>query len=98
MSDEERLREIAKLLEELRDNQKTQLERQGEALAIQKKQFELFLQQHDKTVAIQNRAESIQDRSAQLVAGVRRLFPVIVGVLVLLILYVTWLLFRLKVL
>jgi hypothetical protein len=96
VSDEERFDKITWLLEELRDNQKTQLERQGEALAIQKKQFELFLQQHDKTVAIQKRAESIQDRSAQLVTGVRRLFPVVVGVLVILILYVTLLLFRMK--
>ncbi len=97
MSDDERFEKITRLLEDLRDNQRTQLERQAEALDIQKKQFELFLLQHDKTVAIQNRAESIQERSAQLVTGVRRLFSVIVGVLLVLILYVTWLLHKLKV-
>ena len=97
MSDEERFEKVARLLEELRDNQRTQLERQAEALALQKKQFELVLQQHDKTVAIQNRAESIQERGAQLVTAARRLFPAVLGVIIVLIAYVTWLIFRTKV-
>lgn len=94
MSDQEQIEKITRLLEELRDNQRTQLERYTEVLAIQKKQLELFQQQHDKTMALQTRAESLQERSAQMVNVARRMFPFMIGILIILIAYVTWLLVR----
>ena len=61
MSETETLERIARLLEEIRDGQRIQLERQTETLALQKEQFQ-------RTQKLQERAEAIQDRSAQLVA------------------------------
>jgi hypothetical protein len=82
------------LLKEIRDNQKLQLERQAEALAIQKEQFEIFKKQMEQTQRIQDRAEKLQDKSAQIIGGARKVFVVVVPILFLLILYVSWLLFR----
>lgn len=87
MSDAEKLDRIARLLEEIRDGQKTQLERQADALALQKEQFE-------RTHKLQERAEAIQDRSARLVGRVQRFVPFAMAVVVILIGYVSWLLFR----
>lgn len=56
----DKLERIARLLEEIRDGQKLQL----------------------------------QDRSALLVGRVQRFMPIAMGVVVILILYVSWLLFR----
>jgi hypothetical protein len=87
VSDAEKLDRIARLLEEIRDGQKTQLERQADALALQKEQFE-------RTHKLQERAEAIQDRSARLVGRVQRFVPFAMAVVVILIGYVSWLLFR----
>ena len=87
MSDAEKLDRIARLLEEIRDGQKTQLERQADTLALQKEQFE-------RTHKLQERAEAIQDRSARLVGRVQRFVPFALAVVVILIGYVSWLLFR----
>ena len=87
MSDAEKLDRIARLLEEIRDGQKVQLERQADTLALQKEQFE-------RTHKLQERAEAIQDRSARLVGRVQRFVPFALAVVVILIGYVSWLLFR----
>ena len=77
MSDSEKLEQIARLLEEVRDNQRTQLERQGEALAIQKEQFQTYLKQQEKAGQLQDRAEAIQVRSSNLIKGIQRFVPVV---------------------
>ena len=87
MSETETLERIARLLEEIRDGQRIQLERQTETLALQKEQFQ-------RTQKLQDRAEAIQDRSAQLVGRVHRFVPFATAVVVILIGYVSWLLFR----
>lgn len=87
MSDAEKLDRIARLLEEIRDGQKAQLQRQADTLALQKEQFE-------RTHKLQERAEAIQDRSARLVGRVQRFVPFAMAVVVILIGYVSWLLFR----
>ena len=94
MYEMERLELIARLLEEVRDNQKVQIERQAESLAIQKEQYQIFLKQHEKTAKIQERAEAIQDKSANLVNKIQRFVPFAIAVVFVLILYLTWLLFR----
>ena len=58
MSDADALQRIARLLEEVRDNQRVQIERQAEALGMQKEQLDLVLQQHQKTARLQDRAEA----------------------------------------
>ena len=51
--------QLAALLKEICDNQKLQLERQAQALAIQKEQFEIFKKQMEQTQRIQDRAERL---------------------------------------
>jgi len=48
----------------------------------------------DKAEKLQERAAAIQDRSAQLVGRVQRFVPFAMAVVVILIGYVSWLLFR----
>lgn len=94
MSDTDQQERIARLLEEIRDQQKTQLERQAESLALQKEQFQLVSKQYEKAAKIQERAEAIQEKSAKLISLVRRFVPVAMGVVVVIIIYLTWLLLR----
>jgi hypothetical protein len=94
LSDTEKLEQITALLEEVRDNQRTQLERQAESLAIQKEQFQGFLKQQEKASQLQDRAEAIQAKSSLLLKGVQRFVPVVMVVVVLLIGFVAWLLLR----
>jgi uncharacterized membrane protein (DUF106 family) len=94
LSDTDKLERIARLLEEVRDQQKVQLERQMESLALQKEQHQLVLKQYEKAAKIQDRAEAIQDKSAKLINLVRRFVPVAMAVIVVIIVYLTWLLLR----
>lgn len=82
MSETEKLERIARLLEEIRDGQKIQLDRQSETLTLQKEQFQ-------RTQKLQDRAEVIQDRSAQLVGRLHRVMPFVLAVVVILIAYVS---------
>lgn len=94
MSEADQLERIARLLEEVRDNQRAQIERQLESLSIQKAQHQTFLNHQEKTAQLQQRAEAIQERSARLVGGIQRIVPIVVIIVFLLIAYVSWLLFR----
>lgn len=75
------------LLEQIRDNQMT-------ALAMQKEQFELFRRQVERTERIQDRAEELQARSAGIMNTARRSLAIVLPVVILLIAYLTWLIFR----
>jgi hypothetical protein len=87
--------EVTALLREIRDGQKVQLERQAEAIALQREQMALVREQAERATSIQDRAEQIQARSAQLVSGSRRALMVVLPIVVVLIAYVSWLIFRL---
>ena len=84
---------VIELLEELRDNQRLQLERQAEALTMQKRQLELVEQQLERSERLQARAEQLQEKSGQLMERGRKVFLVVIPVLILLLAYVSWLLF-----
>ena len=88
------LERVAQLLAEIRDGQRAQLEQQGESIRVQREQFELVRRQAERTERIQDRAEQIQDRSAQLLGISRRLMFVVLPIIVALIGYLSWLLFR----
>ncbi len=79
--------EMIALLREIRDNQQRMLERQAEHTGLVREQAE-------RASRIQDRAEQIQARSAQLVSGSRKVLAVLLPVIVALIAYVTWLIFR----
>ena len=99
-------------LEEIRGNQRLQLEHQAEALSLQREQiaalyklheealtlrresFAIVLKQQERTERIQDRAEAIQAKGAQLVAGSRKVLAIVVPVIVALIIYISWLIFR----
>jgi uncharacterized membrane protein (DUF106 family) len=85
---------IAALLEQIRDNQAEQLARQREALELQKSQFELVRRQAERTERIQDRAEELQSRGAGLVKAARRSLAVLIPLVIALIVYVSWLIFR----
>ena len=74
-------------LKEISDNQKLQL-------ALQREQFAVFQRQADRHALIQDRAENIQAKGAQIVAVARRTLFVILPIVTFLIIYVSWLLFR----
>ena len=93
MSDQDSQR-LIRVLEEIRDNQKLLPDRQAEGLALQREQCALVQKQHERVERVQDRAEQIQTTSAQLVAGSRKLLVVHVPIIIALIAYVTWLLFR----
>jgi ABC-type uncharacterized transport system involved in gliding motility auxiliary subunit len=57
--------EVAALLREIRDQQRLQLERQAEALAMQRDQFALYRSQLDRVERINDRAEAIQGRAGK---------------------------------
>lgn len=75
------------LLEQIRDNQ-------AAALAMQKEQFELFRRQLERSERIQDRAEELQARGAGIMNTARRSLAFVLPVVILLIAYLTWLIFR----
>ena len=75
------------LLERLRDNQ-------ASALAMQKEQFELVRRQVERTERIQDRAEELQARGMGIMKTARRSLALVLPVVILLILYLSWLIFR----
>ena len=85
---------IVAVLEQIRDNQAEQLARQREALEFQKSQFELVKRQADRAERIQDRAEELQAKGAGIVKTARRSLSLILPVVVLLIIYLSWLIFR----
>jgi uncharacterized membrane protein (DUF106 family) len=93
MSEHDMQRLLA-VLEEIRDHQKIQLERQAEALALQREQFAIVQKQHERAERIQDRAEAIQAMSAKLVSGSRKVLAFVLPLIIVLVIYLTWLLFR----
>jgi uncharacterized membrane protein (DUF106 family) len=83
-----------KVLEELRAGQQQQLKMQAEALDMQRANFDLIKEQYERANKIQDRAEKIQQSGAQLVANARKSMVVAIPVIVLLLGFAGWLLFR----
>jgi uncharacterized membrane protein (DUF106 family) len=88
------LARIAALLEQIRDNQSELLARQREALEFQKSQLELVRRQSERTEKIQDRAEELQARGAGIMTIARRSLAIVLPIVFLLIVYLTWLIFR----
>jgi hypothetical protein len=93
MNDQDSQR-LLRILEELRDNQKVQLERQAEALVLQREQFALIQRQYERHERLQDRAEHLQGKHAQLVAGTRIALAITLPLITVLLLYLSWLIFR----
>jgi hypothetical protein len=93
MNADESVKLIA-LLEEIRAGQKLQIERQAEALELQRQQFSVFQEQAARAEKIQQKAELLQDKGASLVGRARKALVFILLVVVVLIGYVSWILLR----
>jgi uncharacterized membrane protein (DUF106 family) len=78
---------IESLLEAIRDNQ-------AAALALQKEQLELVRRQLERAERIQNRAEELQSRGMGIMTTARRLLAIVLPIVILLIVYLSWLIFR----
>lgn len=87
MMNDENARLLLTALKEISDNQQLQL-------ALQREQFALVQRQAERHEVIQDRAENIQAKGAQIMAVARRTLFVILPIVTFLILYVSWLLFR----
>ena len=89
---------IISLLQEIRDDQRLQLERQAEAFILQREQFALVQKSQERAEKLQTRAEAMQDRSAQMIARSRKalafVLPLVVLIVVALAVYVAWLVLR----
>lgn len=85
---EQQAQEIIRLLEAMQTSQQLQIERQGEALALQQKQFALMEKQFERVERINDKAEKIQDRHAQALQKWDKYFYLVV---VALLAYVSWL-------
>jgi putative ABC transport system substrate-binding protein len=89
MNDEQAER-IARLLEEIRDGQRLQLERQAQAL---QRQDELLAQQRERLAGLSKRSEQADQllaKSAKVVAGARILALVALPFVVLLAIFLAW--------
>jgi uncharacterized membrane protein (DUF106 family) len=86
--------EAVEVLKEIRANQRIQLERQAQALALQKEQFEMVKAQYARAEKIQDRAEAIQDTGAKMMGTARKAMAIILPVVIALVIYLSWLIFR----
>ena len=78
---------IESLLEAIRDNQ-------AAALALQKEQLELVRRQLERAERIQDRAEELQSRGMGIMTTARRSLAIVLPIVILLIVYLSWLIFR----
>ena len=76
-----------KILSEMRDLQR-------ESLALSREQFAMAKKQFERAEALHTRAEKIQERSESMLSGARKAMVVIVPIIVVSLLYLTWLIFR----
>jgi hypothetical protein len=93
-------RKMIALLEEIRDGQQLQLrrqaealERQTEALGMQRQHYENLQIQSGKARELQERAEKIQAGSARLIGGARVLVLTVAPLAALLLVFVCWMVF-----
>lgn len=90
--DDQQADRIVRLLEQIRDGQQLQLERQAQAL---QRQEELVAQQRERLAGLSQRSDQAQrllDRSARVVAGARVLAFVALPIAVLILAFVVWVL------
>ena len=88
---EQQIAMLIELLQDIRENQRLQVERQLEGLSLQKEQFEIVKIQFERAEKISAKAELIQEKGAQLIAASRKSLKVILPIVFILIAYVSWL-------
>jgi len=94
--DKEDVDRLAGLLGEIRGGQRQQLERQEEALTLQRQHFEIAKTQYDRANAINDRAERIQAKSAALIDRSGRVFKIVLPIIVVLLGVAAWMAFCIR--
>lgn len=83
---------VTQILEEMKQNQQRLLEQQTESLALQREHIQLVRTLAHKPGDFHGEGERFQRRGAGMMDKTRQLFLVIIGLLVLLLFYVSWVL------
>ena len=91
--EEKQLDQLVKILEEIREGQRLQLDRYEEVMALQREHLDLYKLQYERAERINAKAEEIQNKSAQIVGGVGKLLLIVIPFGLLLLLYLSWLIF-----
>ncbi len=86
--------ELISLLQRLEKNQQQSLEGQQQSLALQKQQFEMVKVQFERAEKLQDRAEEMQASGASIMKTARRALSVVLPIVIVLIIYLSWLIFR----
>jgi len=86
--------ETVTLLREIRDQQRLQLERQAEALVMQREHCEIVKRQFERAERLQERAEQLQARSAVVISFARKMMWVILPLILFLVFVLIWIMFR----
>lgn len=86
--------EIVTLLREIRDQQRLQLERQADALVMQREHCEIAKRQFERAERLQERAEQLQARSAVVISFARKMMWVILPLILFLVFVLLWIMFR----
>jgi hypothetical protein len=85
--------ETVSLLRDIRDQQRMQMERQAEALAMQREHYEIAKRQFERAERLQERAEQLQVRSAVVVGYARKMMWIILPLVLFLVFILCWMLF-----
>jgi uncharacterized membrane protein (DUF106 family) len=86
--------EAVELLRRIERNQQEQLARQQRALEVQEQQFEMVRRQFERAEKLQDRAEKMQDTGAAMMHTARKALAVVLPIVIVLIIYLSWLIFR----
>ena len=90
----DRSEDILEVLKRIEQNQHRQLEGLKDSLAVQRQQFDMAKHQFDRAEKLNDRAEKIQETSASIMKTARRSLAVVLPIVIILIIYLSWLLFR----
>ena len=86
--------DIVELLTAIREGQRERLAKQDEALAMQRRRFDMAEQQFQRAVKLNDRARTVlQDRSAAIIANARRAMMVVLPLIFIAIGVLLWLIF-----
>jgi len=94
MVDEDDRNRIVQLLEEVRDNQQMQLERQAEAFALQKQQRELPDSRMEQAEKLQDREEFLHKRNSRALNIFHAFIFSVLAVVGVLLIFVAWITFE----
>jgi len=86
--------ELINALNRIEKQLETHLAAQKKALDLQREQFELVQKQFVRTEKLQDRAEKLQESGWAIMSIARKSLVIILPIIIVLIIYLSWLIFR----